>query len=185
MKPHKYFVIAALSLLVISTSFAQSNNMQKNKMMNDSSKSGMMMDDKMDKDGMMENNMMINFYNEDGVAIEGYDPVAYFDMGKPMKGSMKHSYNWMGVDWHFTSNEHMMMFKENPQKYAPQYGGHCAFAASKGYVASVDPEAWTIHDGKLYLNHNESVSMKFHENMEQKIMKADMNWKEGKLKDEM
>lgn len=178
MRTQKYFVIAIFGLIIISLSFAQSNKMQKKKMMNDSSKGEMMMEEN-------DKKMMIDFYNEDGVAIEGYDPVSYFDMGKPIIGSLKHSYNWMGVDWYFTSSEHMMMFKNNPEKYAPQYGGYCAYAASKGYVASVDPEAWTIYNGKLYLNHSESVNMKFHENMEQKIMEADMNWKEGKLKDEM
>ena len=92
-----------------------------------------------------------------GTAIEGTDPVAYFTQSKPVEGSRKFSYEWKGATWRFVSAKNRDLFKANPGKYAPQFGGWCAFAVSRGYTASIDPEAWSIVGGKLYLNYSLSV----------------------------
>src|SRR3954453_22177461 len=88
-----------------------------------------------------------------GVAIMGYDTVAYFTDGKAVKGSEEYSYEWLGTPWHFASKEHQEMFMSEPAKYAPQYGGYCAgeVADSGSVTVNVDPEAFKIIDGKLYL----------------------------------
>ncbi len=95
----------------------------------------------------------VNAGKLDGVAIKGYDTVAYFTDGHPMKGSPELSYKWLGETWYFASAEHRDLFVANPIKYAPQYGGYCAMAMSDGEVgADVQPETgWRILDGKLYL----------------------------------
>lgn len=195
MNLRKFVSFCLMLLIVTSIAFAQSEPMKK-KMMEDSTDTKMMMDkDKMmnDKDmmkdmmkdnTMMNEDMMVN-KNDEGVAIQGYDPVAYFEDGKPEMGMMEHSYKWGGATWCFASKDHMVIFEKNPSKFAPQYGGHCAFAASKGYMADADPNAWTIHDGKLYLNYNSDVAMKFKDDISDKIMKADENWKKGNLKEGM
>jgi YHS domain-containing protein len=88
-----------------------------------------------------------------GVAIEGYDPVAYFTDGKAMKGSEEFAYEWLGTPWYFANAEHRDMFAANPEKYAPQFGGYCTLGvAVNGHAAeNIDPEtAWRIIDGKLY-----------------------------------
>ncbi len=88
-----------------------------------------------------------------GVAIKGYDPVAYFTDGHAMKGSDQFTYEWLGTPWYFASAEHRDLFEANPIKYAPQYGGYCTGGIGAGHAAvNVDPEtAWRIIDGKLYL----------------------------------
>jgi hypothetical protein len=87
-----------------------------------------------------------------GVAIMGYDPVAYFTDGKAVKGSENISYDWLGTPWHFASDEHRKMFMSEPVKFAPQYGGYCVGEVSLGSVTiNVDPNAFKIIDGKLYL----------------------------------
>ena len=75
-----------------------------------------------------------------GVAINGTDPVAYFTMSKPVQGSADQAFNWNGVTWHFASDENRQMFERDPEKYVPQYGGHCAYAMSKGYIAPRCPK---------------------------------------------
>ncbi len=97
----------------------------------------------------------------DGVAIKGYDSVAYFTDGKPVKGSRGFEYVWMGAKWHFSSAEHRDLFIENPEKYAPKYGGYCAYAISRGSVADIDPEAWNIVGGRLYLNLSKKIRDKW------------------------
>ena len=113
-----------------------------------------------------------------GVAINGYDPVAYFTQSKPMKGDSEYSYTWKDAKWRFASKEHLELFKASPEKYAPQYGGYCAWAVSQGYTAKIDPDAWTIHNGKLYLNFSLDVRAQWLEDMEENIRKADKNWPE-------
>ncbi|MGI9503249.1 MAG: YHS domain-containing (seleno)protein [Geminicoccaceae bacterium] len=89
------------------------------------------------------------------VAIKGYDPVAYFTEGKAIKGSDAHAYRWLGATWHFANAEHKDMFTRNPVTYAPQYGGHCADGVSFGTITTnIDPTAFRIIDGKLYLNYD-------------------------------
>ena len=109
-------------------------------------------------------------------AIKGYDPVAYFTEGRPVKGSGEFEYEWMGADWRFASAENRNAFAADPEKYAPQYGGYCAFGVSGGYKAAIDPAAFTIVDGKLYLNYNRDVQKKWGADIRGYVAKADKNW---------
>ena len=111
-----------------------------------------------------------------GGAINGYDPVAYFTQGKPVKGSSKHSLEYKGSTWKFSSLENKQTFEKMPEKYAPQYGGYCAYAVSQGYTASTDPEAWSIVDDKLYLNYSKSVRDKWSQDIPGNIKRANANW---------
>ena len=85
-----------------------------------------------------------------GGAIRGYDPVAYFTEGRPVEGKRAHRHEWMGATWSFASAENRAAFVADPEKFAPRYGGYCAWAVSQGYTASIDPDAWRIVDGALY-----------------------------------
>ena len=111
-----------------------------------------------------------------GTAIDGTDPVAYFTEGKPVKGSSDFEHEWNGATFHFASAENRDLFAANPEKYAPQYGGYCAWAVSQGYTASTDPEAWKIVDGKLYLNYNKDVQTRWEGDIPGHIASADANW---------
>jgi YHS domain-containing protein len=111
-----------------------------------------------------------------GVAIKGYDVVAYFQQGQPSKGSAAFTHQWMGATWWFTSAENRDRFVASPERYAPQYGGYCAYAVSQGHTASIDPEAWKIVDGKLYLNYSKGVQKKWSEDVPGYIKKGDANW---------
>lgn len=113
---------------------------------------------------------------EEGIAIEGYDPVAYFTESRPVEGSPEWEHKWQDARWRFASPEHRAMFAENPESYAPRYGGHCAGAMANGILWSVDPEAWAIVDGKLYLNYLKSGIERFKKNPEPEIAAADANW---------
>ena len=113
-----------------------------------------------------------------GLAIKGTDPVSYFVEGRPVKGKSKYAYVWKGAEWRFSSEKNLMLFKGDPQKYAPQFGGYCAWAVSQGYTAGIDPEAWRIVDGKLYLNYSLSVQKKWSQDIEGNIKKAEKNWPE-------
>ena len=109
-------------------------------------------------------------------AVSGYDVVAYFTAGKPAKGNKKYSFEYKSADWHFSSQEHLDKFKANPEMYAPQYGGYCAWAVANGDTASSDPKQWNIHDGKLYLNYNAKIQKKWLKDKSGFIEKADQNW---------
>jgi YHS domain-containing protein len=117
-------------------------------------------------------------YAEDGIAIKGYDPVAYFQQGAPVKGSPDYTYDWMETTWQFASAENRDLFVSNPEQYAPQYGGYCAWAVSQGYVAPIDPNAWSIVGDKLYLNYSPDVQATWQEDIPGNIEKADENWPE-------
>ena len=112
-----------------------------------------------------------------GEALRGYDPVAYFMQGNPQKGNSQYQTEWNGSTWSFASAENKKMFESNPEKYAPQYGGFCAFGVSKGSKAPSDPNAWTIVNGKLYLNYNSQVKSMWEQNRDANIQQADQNWK--------
>lgn len=90
-------------------------------------------------------------------AILGYDPVAYFTVGKPVKGQDAFSYDWMGAKWKFASQAHLDLFKANPKQYAPQYGGYCAYGVAQDNLVSIEPDKFKVLDGKLYLNYNADV----------------------------
>lgn len=111
-----------------------------------------------------------------GTAIDGTDPVAYFTEGRPVEGSTSFTHEWNGATWRFVSAENRDKFKAAPEKYAPQYGGYCAWAVSKGYTASTDPNAWKIVDGKLYLNYNKDVQKQWEGDIPGNIAAADGNW---------
>lgn len=112
------------------------------------------------------------------IALSGYDPVAYFTEKKPVKGNPQFTAEWKGAVWHFASAANRDLFKADPAKYAPQYGGYCAFGASEGYAVKTEPDAWSIVDGKLYLNYNTTVRTKWSENIPERIKAADKNWPE-------
>ena len=111
-----------------------------------------------------------------GVAIKGYDPVAYFTQKKPVKGSKDHTTKWNGATWRFSSAANRDLFKASPEKYAPQFGGYCAWAVSQNSTANIDPSQWTVVNGKLYLNYDSSVQKKWLANRDDFITKAEKNW---------
>ena len=115
-------------------------------------------------------------FAENGVAIRGADPVAYFTVGQPVQGSEQFTHTWQGATWQFSSAENRDLFIANPQQYAPQYGGFCAYAVAQGYTAPIEPEAWSIVNGKLYLNFNLSVRQRWEGDIPGYIAKADQNW---------
>lgn len=86
------------------------------------------------------------------VAVNAIDPVEYFERQKPVTGQAAHSRRWNGAEWRFANENNANTFAANPEAFAPVFGGYCAFAASRGYLAPTIPEAWTIYEGKLYLN---------------------------------
>lgn len=110
------------------------------------------------------------------VAVGGYDVTAYFTDGKPVKGSKKFTAEYLGADWHFASAANRDKFAAAPAQYAPQYGGYCAWAVAQGDTASGDPQLWTLHAGKLYLNYNKKINDKWRADMENLIVAGDKNW---------
>lgn len=118
-------------------------------------------------------------YAKGGVAIKGYDTVSYWTKGEPEEGSEEFTTEWHGATWQFASEENLNLFKENPEKYAPQYGGWCAWAMSditkirKGKVVRSSPKAWTIYNDKLYLNFNQNVLKEWLTTKDQDIKNAD------------
>ena len=117
-------------------------------------------------------------YTVKGFAIKGYDAVAFFTLKKGEKGSEQFSYDWKGSKWLFSSKENLDLFKSDTETYAPQYGGYCAWGMKNGYKAKTDPaNAWIIHNGKLYLNYNQSIKNKWLKDKNGYIKTADENWK--------
>lgn len=110
------------------------------------------------------------------LAVGGYDAVAYFKMGKPVQGNAQFETAYKGATWRFASRENLDAFRSNPEAYAPQYGGYCAWAVAQGYTASGDPQVWTIVGGKLYLNYDRSVQAKWEKDIPGFIAKGDRNW---------
>ncbi|MDJ0823604.1 MAG: YHS domain-containing (seleno)protein [Paracoccaceae bacterium] len=115
-------------------------------------------------------------YSEGGIAIDGSDAVAYFDNNGPVAGSADHSVDWNEATWHFASAENADTFRANPEAYAPVFGGYCAFAASRGYLAPTTPEAWTLYEGKLYLNANLRARELWLQDVPGNIAKGEANW---------
>ena len=120
---------------------------------------------------------MTKTYVEDGVAIQGADPVAYFTESTYVPGSAEYIHDWNGVTWQFASAENRDEFASDPEQYAPQYGGFCAWAvAAKNALVAVDPNAWSVVDGKLYLNANQNVQDNWQEDPAGFIAQANENW---------
>ena len=115
-------------------------------------------------------------YTSWGKAIRGYDPVAYFKQGKPVTGDKKHTHQYKGATWYFSSAENRDLFASAPGSYAPQYGGYCAYAVSQGSTASITPQAWDIVNGKLYLNYSKSIQRKWKKKQASYIRSADQKW---------
>lgn len=170
-----------LSILFSGVSFAQDNDMMKDDMSKKEMRGKEMM-----KDHMMHSEMMNIAKDMDGVAIKGYDAISLFEGNEQEMGIMEYSYKWMGAEWQFTSEEHLMMFKENPEKYAPQFGGYCAYAVGLNKLVPADPAFRTIENDKVYLNVNGDAEKLFRKNLSKNIMKAEKNWKSlGMAHDEM
>ncbi len=111
------------------------------------------------------------------IAIQGYDPVAYFVQRKPLKGSKQYQFSWNDITWRFSSEKNLKRFKKNPKKYAPQYNGWCAYAVSSGDAAEVDPiNGWSFHKNKLYLNWSSGVRFIWRTRKEHYITLANQNW---------
>ncbi len=110
------------------------------------------------------------------VAIEGTDPVAYFTEGKAVKGSSGFTHRWKGAAWRFKNAANRDAFAASPEKYAPKFGGYCAWAVSQGYTADIDPEAWKIYRGELYLNYSKGVQAQWVEDIPGNIAKAESHW---------
>jgi YHS domain-containing protein len=110
------------------------------------------------------------------LAVGGYDAVAYFEDGKPVKGSKEFSYEYEDATWLFASADNLEQFKEDPDAFAPQYGGYCAWAVAQGYTAPGNPKNWSVRGGKLYLNYDNGVQAKWLKDPDGFITKADANW---------
>jgi YHS domain-containing protein len=111
-----------------------------------------------------------------GIAVGGYDPVAYFTDGKPQTGKAEFTHVHEGATWRFVTAANRDAFAADPAKYAPQYGGYCAWAVSQGYTAKGDPNAWKIVGGKLYLNYNKDVQKNWEQNTAKNITLANGHW---------
>jgi len=109
-------------------------------------------------------------------AIRGYDPVAYHLIGAPVLGSVKFTHAWQGATWRFASAANRDAFAKDPERYAPQYGGYCAFGTSRGYKVSTQPDQFAVVGGKLYLNYNAGVMATWDKDRPHYIGQADRNW---------
>lgn len=121
--------------------------------------------------------------SSDGVAIRGYDPVAYFRDGGPRPGKPEFSVRHGGAIWRFASAEHKALFEADPRRYVPAYGGFCAYGTSRGYLVKIEPEAWSIVDGRLYLNYDLGVRETWLGRTKTYIARADGNWPRLTAKD--
>lgn len=110
------------------------------------------------------------------VAVQGYDPVAYFTDARPVKGTADYAVEYKGAEFRFASAEHKSAFEADPEKYAPQYGGYCAWAMAQGYTAKGDAQFWRIVDDKLYLNYDAKVQQTWETDIAGFIQKADAAW---------
>ena len=118
----------------------------------------------------------VNNVDPAGLALKGYDPVAYFTEKKPVPGKAEFTARHESATYRFASAANRDTFAAAPQEYAPQYGGYCAYGMASGYKAPIEPDAWTIVDGKLYLNYSRSVRDRWSSDIPGFIRKADANW---------
>ena len=115
-------------------------------------------------------------YVAGGKAIKGYDPVAFFADSKPVMGRDSLTLAWNGANWFFADRAHLESFRATPEKYAPQYGGYCAYGTSQGHKAPTEVDTWSVVDGKLYFNYNKKVKELWVKDQPGLIRKADANW---------
>lgn len=118
-----------------------------------------------------------NQYLKNGVAIQGYDPVAYFESNKAIQGNSEINTKYNKAMYFFSSKKNKMLFLKNPEKYVPQFGGYCAYGVSENHTSPTDPQAFTIVDDKLYLNYNMKVKEMWSKDREARIIRANENWK--------
>lgn len=116
------------------------------------------------------------YFSQDGKAIRGYDVVAYFSNHAPTEGLKQFSYEWQGTVWYFKSQSNLDSFKANPEQYAPQFGGFCAYGVSEGHKSPTDPKAFTIVNNKLYLNYSPSVRKLWLKDTVKRINDAEILW---------
>jgi YHS domain-containing protein len=119
-----------------------------------------------------------DFFETAGVALHGYDPVAYFVAAEPQKGQAQYNYEYQGSKFYFASEANRRAFMETPEKYAPQFGGYCAYGTSQGYKVSTQPDAFAIIKDKLYLNYNKKVQGIWRQDVSGNIERAEKNWPE-------
>jgi hypothetical protein len=119
---------------------------------------------------------LVNVSGASGIALDGYDPVAFFTLGKPTHGDPGISATHEGATYLFASKEHKRTFEANPKKYLPQFGGFCAYGAGLNALFPVDINTWQIRDGKLYLNLNPTILEAFNQDFHGNVAKAQKNW---------
>ena len=119
-----------------------------------------------------------DYFEKDGLALRGYDPVSYFTTNKPQPGVAAHAHTYKGSTFHFATEENRKLFAADPGKYAPQFGGFCAFGASRGYKVSTQPDAFAVVNGKLYLNYNTDIRKQWQSDVPGNIAKAEATWPE-------
>ena len=119
-------------------------------------------------------------FSTNGKAIRGYDPVAFFNQSAPVKGADSLSYTWKNTEWLFSNRQNLESFKKDPEKFAPQYGGYCAYGVSDDHKSPTQTDTWTIVNDKLYFNYNTKVKEHWSKNREQLIEQADKKWPEVK-----
>lgn len=111
-------------------------------------------------------------YEPNGIAIRGYDTVAYFTQSMPVEGKDDFSTQWSGATWKFSTQEHLDLFVSSPEKYAPQYGGYCAYGVAQKSLVKIEPDQWTVYEDKLYLNYNKKLNSEWRADIPGFIAKA-------------
>ncbi len=116
------------------------------------------------------------YHAPEGIALEGYDPVAYFTQGRAVRGKPAHELRWDGVLWRFASAQHLESFSEAPERYAPQYGGYCALGVAVGKYRRGDPRVFAVVDDKLYINFSSRIHARWEQRQQGFIRRADQQW---------
>lgn len=111
-----------------------------------------------------------------GAAIKGYDPVAYFVANRPVHGTQQHRLEHGGATWLFANATNRALFEQNPNKYLPAYGGYCAYEVAQGYLVKIEPDAWSIRNGRLYLNYDAGVRKQWEMDPAGYVAAADRKW---------
>lgn len=132
---------------------------------------------------LSSNAQKAEFFSPEGKAIKGFDVVAFYKDSMAVKGASSYTYQWKGANWFFANKQNMELFMAMPEKYAPQYGGYCAYGTAGGYKAPTETDTWTIVNGKLYFNYNKKVKESWNKNQATLIQKADTNWVKIKTKE--
>ena len=122
-------------------------------------------------------------FSTEGKAIKGYDPVAFFNQSNAVIGADSLSYTWQDATWLFSTRANLELFIKDPEKYAPQYGGYCAYGTSQGHKAPTQTDTWSIVNDKLYFNYNKKVQEMWTKDQQALIQKANKQWPEIKDKE--